>query len=372
MAKNKILAIVMSFVLVFTLMTTVSYDSQIEAAETFAITSPTDNQLIAAGYIDIEWSPATTSAVRDYQVYIDDKVVGTTTDTTYEYYTTKVKTFTAYVKARFTNGTSADTAKITFAVTKKGLGLSQDMGANVDLADMGCAWYYNWGITPSSGKQYKGIEFVPMIWGGSNAADIANKVNRFVDKGYKYVLAFNEPDLVGQANMTVDQAYGQWSGFMNDNILVGSPVTSTWPQASTHWFQTFMTKIDANKDYDVDFITIHCYPEDFAGAGMAEWFLREVVDWTWEKYQKPIWITEFSTQGKNVTESATEDFWKAVMPGLDEREYVERYAAFGFNYADMDFGIITQDSLQKAGRYIETMGILKDIRQSDQLIRDIL
>jgi hypothetical protein len=134
--------------------------------------------------------------------------------------------------------------------------------------------------------------------------------------------------------MTVDAVYNLWPYAMNSDIKVSSPVSALWPQASTGWFQPFMTKINANSNLDVDFIAIHCYPDNYAGAGMASWFLEQVVDWTWETYHKPIWITEFSTTGSNVTATGgngTKEFWEAVMPGLDSREYVERYAAFDFN-----------------------------------------
>ncbi len=209
------------------------------------------------------------------------------------------------------------------------------MGANISLSDMGCSWYYNWGENPSSGSQYNGIEYVPMVWKETNANNFKNRVESAKNKGYKYILTFNEPDLQGQCNMSVEDVYSAWQGIDDvTGIRVSSPVTALWPKASTNWFQTFMEKIDVNNDHDADFISIHCYPENYAGYGMAEWFLEEVVDWAWETYHKPIWITEFSTTGSAVSEEATAEFWAGVMPELDKREYVERYAAFCFNYAN--------------------------------------
>lgn len=357
---KKAFAVVLSLILVLTIIPAVSENAETKAAETFAITSPTANQLVAAGYIDIKWSAATSSTVKDYQLYIDDTLVTTTTDTTYEYYTTKVKGFTTYVKVRFTNGTSADTEKITFGVSKKGLGLAPDMGANISLRDMGVAWYYNWGARPSSGQQYKGIEYVPMVWKSTNANDLKNKANTYKNQGYKYVLTFNEPDLAGQCDMPVDDVYNVWQGLDDvTGIKISSPVTALWPQASPRWFQTFMSKIDVNNDHDVDFISIHCYPDNYAGAGMADWFLKEVVDWTWNTYKKPIWITEFSTNGNSVTatgNNGTKEFWEAVMPELDEREYVERYAAFGFNNANTGLWLYSTGALTPGGEIYKTLG----------------
>lgn len=109
---------------------------------------------------------------------------------------------------------------------------------------MGCSWYYNWGTGPSSGQQYRGIEYVPMVWKSTNANDFKNKVNGFKNQGYKYVLTFNEPDLKGQCDMPVEDVYNVWKGIDGiTGINISSPVTALWPQASTNWFQVFMEKL---------------------------------------------------------------------------------------------------------------------------------
>ena len=116
---RRAMAVALSIVLVMTVLPQVSKSNETKAAETFAITSPTANKLVAAGYIDIKWSEAKSNTVKDYELYIDNQKVTTTTKTTYEYYTTKVKSFEVYAKANFTDGTSANTDKITFGVNRK-------------------------------------------------------------------------------------------------------------------------------------------------------------------------------------------------------------------------------------------------------------
>ncbi len=331
---NKFIAMILSITMVLTMVPFISSKTEVKAAS-FSITTPTQNKLAAAGDIDIDWTDATGGTVKEYSVYINNQKVDTTTESEYEWYSTTVQMNIVYVVAEYTNGKTEQSDSINFGVSKKGLGLATDMGANLDLSAMGVAWYYNWGEKPSSGSQYQGIEYVPMVWKETNANNLKNRVNSAINKGYKYILTYNEPDLAGQCNMSVNDVYNAWQGLDDvDGIKISSPVTALWPKASTNWFQTFMEKIDVDNDYDPDFISIHCYPDNYAGAGMATWFLEEVVDWTWNKYHKPIWITEFSTTGSSVTATGgngTKEFWEAVMPGLDEREYVERYAAFGFN-----------------------------------------
>lgn len=315
--------------------------SLVYADTVFAITSPSNNELSAAGYIDIKWnSVSNSSGVKKYKVYVDGSLVATTTSTKYEFYTTKVNYHTAWIEAELNNGKKLYTPTVKFGVTKKGLGLSANMGAYVNLKSMKCGWYYNWANVPSTGEQYKGVEFVPMLWKETNANIIKTKLNNFVAQGYKYCLAFNEPDLKNQCNMSMESVFNLWPAMMNDQIKISSPVTALWPESSKNWFQPFMIKINANANLDVDFISIHCYPDNWnGGKSMADWFLKTVVDWTWEKYHKPIWVTEFSTAGQGITNGGTESFIEYVLPGLDERDYVERYAFFSFNRGSFPGGL---------------------------------
>ncbi len=326
---KKVTAVILVFAMAFSVSIAGGSATTVWSAD-FAVTSPSNGGLMAAGYMDITWESAGNN-VKQYQLYIDGSLEASTTSTTYEYYTTKVKSFTVYVTAVFNDGSTASTDTIRFGVTKKGLGLATDMGQKLDTAYMGIGWYYNWGTSKSSGSQYEGIEYVPMIWGGGSMN--SSNLNEAKNVDSKYVLGFNEPDLSNQANMSVSTAINYWPQLMDIGKKLGSPATSTWPSTNS-WFKNFMKQIDSNSSLDVDFITIHCYPDNWAGSSMAEWFLTDVVDAAYEAYHKPIWITEFSTVGNDVYATGgngTKEFWETVMPGLDEREYVERYAAFGFN-----------------------------------------
>ncbi|MCR5737942.1 MAG: hypothetical protein K6G64_09855 [Eubacterium sp.] len=337
---KKMCAGLLVIALMLGIMPIVSEESKVQAATSISVTAPANNALVAAGYIDIKWNSV--SNAKNYTLFINDTQVTTLKETSFVYYTTEVAYHTVYVKANFENGTSVTSAKNKFGVSKKGLCLATDMGRNAKLKEWGVAWYYNWGNTPSSGSQYAGVEYVPMVWSEYSAANFKKRLETYKSQGYKYTLTFNEPDMgssVGGCNMSVDQVYNVWQGIADmKGIQVSAPATAGWPQAKSNWFKQFMDKL-TKKDYDPDFIAIHCYPEDYAGKEMAQWFLEEIIDWTWNAYHKPIWITEFSTHGQYVNASGnngTKEFWEAVMPGLDARPYVERYAAFGFNSANSE------------------------------------
>ena len=366
---------IISFMLILTFVFSINITNDetvtdVSAATKFAITSPTNNKMMAAGYFDIKWNSASSyGVVKEYKLYVDGKLETTTTKTTYEFYTTKVNIHSAWVEAILKNGSRIYTDTIKFKVSKKGVGISTDMGKHISPNEINTSWYYNWGTSkfkPLS-EDSKGIEFanefnnteyVPMVWKAFSYQDAANKVATAKSLGSKYVLGYNEPDLKGQADMTVANGVSFWPAFMNQGLRVGSPATATWPTKNTKWFQPFMTQIQA-KGNDVDFITIHCYPDGFPGGpGMATWFINDVVKPCYEKYHKPIWITEFSTTGKGVTNTNTMTFIQSVLPMLDELSYVERYAFFSFNAKDNQAGLwyYSTGALTKAGEAYRDYG----------------
>lgn len=336
---GKMLAIVLSLILMFTIIPAVSNNSETKAAETFAITSPTNNKLVAAGYFDIEWTPATESTVKEYNVYIDDEIVETTTDTVCEYYTTEVKMFSVYVEAKYIDGSTQKTEEISFAVTKKGLAVNDNMGKYLDPLETSMGWYYTWGTSPFSYTTYKYAEFVPMKWGGGNEDQ---DLNAIAQKDYKYLLAYNEPDIdhSGGSNVSVDYAVNNWYKFVGKSDYLGAPAPSQSPSwDGGTWMRSFLDRVDLDT---IDFIPLHCYYGTYGGAAGAESFLAEVVDKTWEMYHKPIWVTEFAVSGWGYSNVAAreslEEFMFTVIDGLNEREYVERYSWFSFNTDDENNG----------------------------------
>lgn len=333
---KKILAMILSLVMIITVVPTMKNTGKVVAAEEFMITSPVDNKLVAAGYFDIEWTSATASDVKEYRLYIDDELVATTTDTIYEYYTTEVKMFTTYVEAEYVDGSTQQTEEISFFVTKKGLAVNNEMGRFLDPLNMNMGWYYTWSPEPFSYTTYKYAEFVPMIWG---TGDEDRNLNNVAQKDYKYLLGYNEPDMgnnVGGSNIPVATAVANWNKFVGKSDYLGSPAPASSPSwEGGTWMRTFMDGVDHDT---IDFIPLHCYCGTFGGAAGAEWFLDSVVDATYEMYGKPIWVTEFAVSGWGYSNAAArksvEEFMYTVIDGLNERDYVERYSWFSFNTDD--------------------------------------
>ena len=337
---KKIIAIILSVIMVFSVSVLENVATeQIEAATAFVITTPTNGELKAAGHIDIQWTDASSQgAIKNYELYVDGSLVATTGNLSYEFYTTKVNYHTAFVVAEFTDGVKISTPSVRFSVTKKGLCVNDTMGKKLDPVAMNMGWYYTWGTTPFSYTTYSKIEFVPMIWGTGNESSITTVKS----KNYKYVLAYNEPDMplkdkygnwVGGSNVNVNTAISHWNKFSGIGQYVGAPAPAQSPSwAGGTWFRTFMDGINQST---VDFIPLHCYYSGWAGIDAANAFLTEVVDAVYEMYHKPIWITEYAPSNLGYNSSSNRasvnQFLKKTIEGLNSRDYVVRYSWFSFD-----------------------------------------
>lgn len=97
---------------------------------------------------------------------------------------------------------------------KRGLGFGHHSVADFEAISQGISWWYNWSIKPDSliqdVYQNYGVEFVPMAWnGGFDDQAMRDYINAHRDD-VKYILAFNEPNFLEQANMTPSQAAAEW------------------------------------------------------------------------------------------------------------------------------------------------------------------
>ena len=307
-----------------------------------AIVAPKANSLIGAGHIDVKWNNDLEDA-KQYSVYVDSKLVKTVAATeattmSVDFYTVKISAHTAYIIAEQTDGTKTQTPTVTFYVTKKGICVNEkDMGVAVDPAAMNVGWYYNWGTksfkeTGFKNTKFYDLDYVPMFWNDPSEA-YSNCFDRFKENGYKYVLAYNEPDLVWESNMKADVATRRWRNDLmpnRGNMLLGSPAVSVFPQWSD-WWKTYWNMLPASSKQTTNFIAVHNYNKYYNGKDTALDYL-EKIDECYNKYRKPIWITEFAIWKFDKNDKAgcakTQEFMKIVLKGLNERSYVERYSWF--------------------------------------------
>ena len=185
-------------------------------------------------------------------------------------------------------------------------------------------WSYSWGSERSQ-FQPDGIEFVPMIWSGQINEELAEHLrNQFAAGEIKYLLGYNEPDGEQQANMSVDRALELWPQLEATGIPLVSPSPVHY---DNEWMIEFMSRAREN-NLRIDYLAFHWY-----GGTDAQYFL-DLLDRVYERYQLPIWITEFapadweanSRENNRMRLEWVLEFMRTVLPELDRRDYVVRYA----------------------------------------------
>lgn len=217
---------------------------------------------------------------------------------------------------------------VTHHSAKKGVATWQMPGVTGALKDVGASWYYNWSATKDGMASPAGVQFVPMIWGADSVTD----ANLAAAARQKVILGFNEPDLAGQADLTVDEALDLWPRLQATGRRLGSPAVAWGADQDGQWLDRFMAGAK-QRGLRVDFITLHWYGSDFSSAatGQLESYLRA----TYRKYKLPIWVTEYSlirfasTGPQYPTTAQRVAFVKTSTTMMEKLAFVERYAWFG-------------------------------------------
>jgi Glycosyl hydrolase catalytic core len=210
----------------------------------------------------------------------------------------------------------------------KGVGAWNFSGATAALAQSGASWFYTWSTSTNGITSPPGAAFVPMIWGNASVTPAALAQARQESHD---LLTFNEPDMSGQANMTVAQALADWPQLEATGMTLGSPAVAAGAATPGGWLDQFMSGARA-RGYRVGFVTVHWYAQGFdPAASVSE--LKAYLQAIWQRYHLPIWVTEFGmvkfgSPSQYPSDSAQSAFLTgaaAMMAGLG---YVQRYAWF--------------------------------------------
>ncbi|MEV6487722.1 sigma-70 family RNA polymerase sigma factor [Actinoplanes sp. NPDC051633] len=242
---------------------------------------------------------------------------------------------------------------------KKGVGTWAFAGNKAAMKDVGASWFYTWASNDDVASAPAGVEFVPMIRAGSDATDA--RLAEAKREGDGTLLAFNEPDMQAQANMSVADALAAWPRLEKTGVRLGSPAVAWGGDQQGEWLDRFMTGA-RQKNLRVDFITLHWYGSDFGPAAVNH-FLG-YVDAVHRRYGKPIWVTEYglinwSGSPKYATGEQYADFITGTTAGLEKRSFVERYAWFGLPAIgdSTPYGLYTAgNSPTEAGRAYRAAG----------------
>ena len=228
---------------------------------------------------------------------------------------------------------------------KRGVAFNFSVADDLPLLSDAISWDYNWGNDQNNlaatWMKEEGIEFCPMCWSSNYNAD---RIRAYVaaNPSTKYLLAFNEPNLKDQANMTPAKAAQFWPSVValakELNLMLVSPAMNYGTLAGYNdpikWLDEFFEQPNVSID-DVDAISIHCY---MASPQAVKNYIA-----LFEKYNKPIWLTEFCAWEEYAIHS-TEDqisYMCSMLNHLEQNPHVERYAWFipryksGFPYMSL-------------------------------------
>lgn len=214
---------------------------------------------------------------------------------------------------------------------KRGVAFSFTQMTDLPLLSPYVSWDYNWGPAPTTEAAMwfdaNEMDFCPMCWNGNYNAD---KIRQFVAAHPKtrYLLAFNEPNLTDQANMTPAQAAQLWPQVValakELNLKLVSPAMNYGTLAGysdpIKWLDEFFAQPGVSID-DVAAISVHCY---MSSPNAVKNYIEK-----FRKYQMPVWLTEFCAWDPVPGSVTTQmDYMCSVLNYLEQEPLVERYAWF--------------------------------------------
>ncbi len=211
-------------------------------------------------------------------------------------------------------------------ITKKGMGTKD----NNLVANVSPSWFYDWGALDVSTTN---TEFVLMAWNITLANNFLNLNTYPTRTDVNTLLGFNEPDGTSQANIPdVNVALPVYKNLLRTGYRMGSPATKeeNW----NRWLSDFTTIAEAD-DARIDFVAIHWYDwGNWSATTNANPSASDVlnrfkayINAVYDRYKKPIWITEFNAN-VNRPAAVQDAFMRLALPYLESDSRIERYAYF--------------------------------------------
>ena len=219
---------------------------------------------------------------------------------------------------------------------RKGVGVWTFDGVSQALANSGASWYYTWDVAHPGVTSPEGRRVRPDDLGGEERHRHQPAPGQ---EERPYLLGFNEPDLKGQAEMTVEQALELWPQLQATGLPLGSPAVAWGGDRPGEWLDRFMAGAK-QRGYRVDFIALHWYGGDFTTANAVNQ-LKSYLQAVHDRYKLPIWLTEFalidfSNGVRFPTQAQQAAFLTAATRMLGGLSWLQRYAWFGLPATDKD------------------------------------
>jgi Glycosyl hydrolase catalytic core len=204
-------------------------------------------------------------------------------------------------------------------------------------------WAYNW--THDSEDVFPHSQFMPMQWGAISSATPEILLNQPLWHGranQTTVLGFNEPDVAIQSNITAENAAFMWPRLERMRLPLGGPV----PASRLGAWRTTFEAIAEEQGLRSDYMTVHWY--DSCNGGDPSNIITNLTT-VYNTYQKPIWLTEFSTidfSGTQTTWSRNDNYnWLAeFLWRAESLPWLKKYSLFEWGAEDNNADPTVNDS----------------------------
>jgi hypothetical protein len=234
-------------------------------------------------------------------------------------------------------------------------------------------WFYDWGVNDNSAT---GREYTLMAW-DENWVDTEAKIDALITKpNITSLLTFNEPDGIGQANITWYNGASLYKKLLRTGYRMGSPATTE--SQYRVWLLKFMER--AKRDtLRVDYVAIHWYDwgnwltSNNATPNANDVFTRfkNHVLAAYQLHNKPIWITEFNCNVNRGT-AVHQAFMALALPWLETRPEVERYSYFFEDHSPESVGGVLTTLGQFYKDHVSTPAITTNIVDSRSPFSEIV
>ncbi|KAL8967243.1 MAG: hypothetical protein Q9183_003011 [Haloplaca sp. 2 TL-2023] len=217
---------------------------------------------------------------------------------------------------------------------KRGLAFNESSPSLAVFSNSDITWVHNWHSSP--GDAPSDFQFVPTLWSDESphTDDWNSRVN-----GAQYLMSFNEPDIIAQANMEVGHAVDAYKRLMFPQRAKGAKISA--PSVSSGsgeneagipmgvgWLSQFLSQCDDENSCVVDFISGHWYGCPDATCSVQDdvsSFKNYVQDLITTAKGRDVWVPEFQRYGNA---DGQQRFLENVLPWLDGKMEVKRYAYY--------------------------------------------
>ncbi|CAM9230570.1 unnamed protein product, partial [Discosporangium mesarthrocarpum] len=254
--------------------------------------------------------------------------------------------------------------KPTACNNKRGVAFSFENPLDMEVLSPGLSWWYDWspGVVPSAVAnipQSKDIDYVPMLWGEGDLGDVRLENIKTFQGISSFLLGFNEPNFVHQAKLTAKEAASLWSQVkivaQEYGLDLVSPAVNFCggdciEEDPYQWLDDFFEECDQlSGGCGVTHIAVHSY------ACEVQYLNKHLHGYL--KYNKPIWLTEFSCGDtmSNMNEESQAAYLADAITYLEMNPNIYRYAWF-IGRGGSDAGVIGCDLLQMSASELTAVG----------------